>query len=152
MKLPNTSKLRWQHDEYLFVDSTNARPRGDVQDWDLESSRMAGVYRNATLTLSATHAASDTEGFLVPRPSTHTTVRITSQSGKYEDVYIQAAVGGKFGGQYESANHRIQPLDTRGWCLQESYLSRRQLKFLDEKILWSCQDIELDESKLGEYC
>lgn len=137
--------------EHVFVstNTTNPKLRGDVHDWDLESSRMAGVYRSASLTLSAMDAASDTEGFLKRRPPTHTTLRIMAQSGQTEEVYLRASVGGSYFGQYEDPSQEIQPLNTRGWCLQEAYLSRRQLKFLDDRILWSCQDVEWKESTLG---
>ncbi|PQE04020.1 Heterokaryon incompatibility protein [Rutstroemia sp. NJR-2017a BVV2] len=107
---------------------------------------MAQVYRGAALTLSASYASADSEGFLKHRPLLHSTVKITSSSGQSAEIYLadrsQLMENWPWAGPECNV---IPPLDTRGWCLQECYLSNRQLKFLNTKILWSCRDMDFDE-------
>ncbi len=128
---------------YLWIDSL-CIVQGDQKDWETEASRMARVYRDATLTLSASSASADSEGFLKHRPSRHSTINITSSSGQSVEVYLSERFANRaITGDPEY--NVIQPLDTRGWCLQECFLSNRQIKFLNTKILWSCQNVDLDE-------
>lgn len=53
--------------QYLWIDSL-CIIQNDARDWQIESSRMGDVYRNAYLTIAACCASSDSEGFLRPRP------------------------------------------------------------------------------------
>jgi hypothetical protein len=131
---------------YIWIDSL-CIIQGDKEDWEIESSRMGGIYRDATLTISAANATADSEGFLKPRPFTHSTVKITSPWGQSAEVYLRANEPNRFSEVWNLQNSQMQPLDTRGWCLQEAYLSRRQLKFTHNRTLWSCQDAEFDESQ-----
>ncbi|KAH7246743.1 hypothetical protein BKA59DRAFT_397858, partial [Fusarium tricinctum] len=39
------------------------------------------------------------------------------------------------------------PLDARAWTLQEQYLSRRQLRFPENRILWECHKMVIGKSK-----
>lgn len=81
-------------------------------------------------------------GFLNSRPSNIFKLDISCFSGQKAEVELWHDSNVYFGD-----NNRVQPLDTRGWCLQESYLSRRQIKFLDDRILWSCKDANYDEMR-----
>ncbi|KAL3421540.1 heterokaryon incompatibility protein [Phlyctema vagabunda] len=130
---------------YLWIDSL-CIIQGDREDWEREASRMARVYRDANLTLSASYAEGDSEGFLKQRPSQHSTVKISSSSGQVAEVYLSE----RFVNRSVTADPEfelIPPLDTRGWCLQECYLTNRQIKFLNTKILWSCRDVDQDEGR-----
>lgn len=129
---------------YLWIDSL-CIIQGDSEDWQIESSRMGIIYRDSTLTLAASNASSDTEGFLNQRPHTCSTLKFISPEGHTAEAHLRTSQ------QHELLNHRgaktkTQPLDKRAWCLQEAYLPKRIVKFLDSKILWRCQDNEWDEA------
>jgi hypothetical protein len=125
---------------YVWIDSL-CIIQGDAKDWEIEASRMARIYHDATLMVSAAHAAADSEGFLTPRPATHSTLRITSPSGQNVEVYLRTQKH-----QDLRYTQKLLPVDTRGWCLQEVYLARRELKFLHNMIIWVCQDVNFNES------
>jgi hypothetical protein len=135
---------------YLWIDSL-CIIQGDTVDWEIESSRMGTVYRSASLVLSASNSVADSEGFLKVRPHTHSTLTITSTSTNQKaEIYLTPQKGepADFWFYWDfNQTHTTQPLDTRGWCLQEAYLARRQLKFLHNRILWACQDIQQDEGE-----
>lgn len=129
---------------YLWIDSL-CIIQGDANDWETESSRMSNIYRDATLTLSASYATADSQGFLKHRPSTHSTLKVSSLTDQSAELYLRPEPPS---GHYGRRNVTTpDPLDTRGWCLQETYLSRRQIKFLEDRILWSCRDVERDETE-----
>jgi hypothetical protein len=130
---------------YLWIDSL-CIVQGDKRDWETEASKMANVYKCATLTLLASYALADSEGFLKHRLSLHSTIKISSSSGQSTEIYLTDHSHFDERSKYWE-DQVTQPLDTRGWCLQESYLSNRQLRFLNTKILWSCRDVNLDEGK-----
>lgn len=122
---------------YLWIDSLCIIQR-DKEDWNRESSRMGDVYRNAYLMVAAATAADDTEGFFKPRPQIQCSMKIVAPLGRTANVYLRD--------QAHSYGDSNLPLDSRGWTLQETYLSRRQLKFQGKKITWHCQSTTWDES------
>ncbi|KAG4428236.1 hypothetical protein IFR05_016281 [Cadophora sp. M221] len=124
---------------YLWIDSL-CIIQGDKEDWNIEASRMGDVYRNSYLMVAAANAASDTEGFFKPRPEIQCSMNVVAPTGQAATVYILP----------QGPNTRgidTQPIDSRGWTLQETYLCRRQLRFMDKKIIWGCQSAQWDESK-----
>lgn len=112
---------------YLWIDSL-CIIQGDTRDWEIESSKMGGVYRNAYLTIAASNASGDEEGFLKSRPPPLASLKVYSPSGN-------DSVGIHLCHIYSS---EAEPLTSRAWTLQEAYLSRRQLKFLKHQIQWAC--------------
>lgn len=126
---------------YLWIDSL-CIIQGDTTDWEIESSRMGGIYRNAYLTIAASRAAGDSEGFLKPRPPACSALKVVSPSGDSTHIYLRPQ---------ESAYDSDDPLDTRAWALQERYLSRRQLRFSKNKIIWQCQTSMWDEGDRDDY-
>lgn len=119
--------------QYLWIDSLCIIQR-DKADWDMESSRMGDVYRNAYLVVAASNAADDSEGFLKIRPKIQCSVKVTAPTGQGVNVYLRPT------------EDRNRPLDTRGWTLQESYLARRLLRVTDSTFMWNCQVATYDES------
>ena len=122
---------------YLWIDSLCIIQR-DKEDWNRESSRMGDVYRNAYLMVAAANAADDAEGFFKPRPQIQCSMKIVAPLGQTANVYLLDPV--------HSRGDTNPPLDSRGWTLQETYLSRRRLFFQSKKITWSCQGATWDES------
>lgn len=129
---------------YLWVDSLCIiqDSAGDKSD---QVARMADIYRNAYLTISAARAASAAEGFLADRsnPKTGlwkalvplsyplpdasaTTLDEASSLPRRRDpagtVYILEEPP-------SMSAHNPDPVSTRAWCLQERVLSPRLLSF-----------------------
>ncbi|KAJ9602675.1 hypothetical protein H2200_012869 [Cladophialophora chaetospira] len=69
-------------------------------------------------------------------------------SGDERDVYVptkdtQMYLVGRFGGKVDPFVN--EPLNTRGWTVQERILSKRTLHFGSEELLWECQDFVVAE-------
>lgn len=137
---------------YLWIDSL-CIIQGDVEDWEAVGSKMDLVYSFAYLTIAATRASGDDEGFLQhrsPRPAL----------GHEEDVYLEYPRGfhrillnsgrQSLGTVYFSPHNTLRagsepiskqnnPLLFRAWTLQERYLSKRTLSFLRYQIMFECE-------------
>ncbi|KAF2493389.1 HET-domain-containing protein, partial [Lophium mytilinum] len=114
---------------YLWIDSLCIL-QGDLDDWEIESAKMAGVYENATLVVAAVNAADDGEGFLKERKRHYPPVNIKSTSGHMARVFIQPAF---------IADTSYPPLHNRAWTLQESYLGTRKVLFNSLDLQWQCR-------------
>ncbi|KAI0452402.1 heterokaryon incompatibility protein-domain-containing protein [Xylaria acuta] len=122
---------------YLWIDSL-CIIQDDTEDWRKEAGRMAGVYRNAHLVLSAARAGSDEEGFLSARPRPDH-VAFTGQSSKSPlilKLLPPSLLGDASGLDIHIVDH--QPLSRRAWCLQERYLARRILHYGTQQMIWEC--------------
>jgi len=111
----------------LWIDSL-----GIIQfDWQLEGSRMAQVYGNASLTISATNSDDDSKGFLNRRPLVYGSLKMKSTTGHSSMVYLNRKA------LFPSCS--IEPLDRRCWNLQEQCLSRRTVRFCENELVWICK-------------
>lgn len=132
---------------YLWIDSL-CIIQGDIKDWERESSRMGGVYRDAYLTIAASSASSDEEGFLRPRPPACSSLKLFSPT-KRDTALLYVTCPRNQNGKdlYPMYPYPVshEPLKARGWTLQESYLSRRQLKFFESRIVFACQGFVKEE-------
>ncbi|KAJ4388103.1 hypothetical protein N0V93_008708 [Gnomoniopsis smithogilvyi] len=121
---------------YLWIDSLCIM-QDSKHDWEVESIKMADVYRHALLTVSALSSPRSTHGILtkhaqLSRPVK--TVKLSCQSKSHE-VNVSRM------------NRRSEcltalawdcPLYQRGWSLQEMVLSPRQLLYGEQQIYWRC--------------
>ncbi|RMZ91160.1 hypothetical protein DV736_g1624, partial [Chaetothyriales sp. CBS 134916] len=119
---------------YLWVDAL-CIIQDCKDDKDREISRMASIYKNASITIAASSSENATDGFLskkmrpyLPLDSFH----IPVPNGEKGTVYLSA-----------EAYVPQHPLDTRGWTLQEFLLSSRMLIFSDYELLWQCKEVDL---------
>ncbi|OCK75066.1 HET-domain-containing protein [Lepidopterella palustris CBS 459.81] len=115
--------------QYLWIDSLCIL-QDDLNDWEIESAKMAGVYENATLVVAAVNAADDGEGFLKERKRHYLPVNIRSASGRMARIFIQPAV---------TRDTSYPPLHNRAWTLQESYLGTRKIFFNSFDLQWECR-------------
>ena len=122
---------------YLWIDSL-CIIQNDREDWERESSRMGDIYEKAYLTIAASQATGDDEGFLMQRPPVAHSLRMISPDGDAANVHLRPQQN-----SYDSDD----ALQSRAWTLQERYLSRRKLRFLKNKILWECQCTSWDETE-----
>lgn len=126
---------------YLWIDSL-CIIQHDSADWSREAARMGTVYANAYLTISAANTKDDNDRFLQPRNDASTSLRIISSTGQSAQVYLQI--------QLEEPSLTEEPLDARGWTLQERILSRRSLRFGSTEMSCHCPCFSLFESHGGE--
>jgi hypothetical protein len=125
---------------YLWIDSV-CIIQDDRQDWRIESSRMCDMYSNAYLTIAATLASDDSQGFLRHRQSKlacidliypdQETIRLFLQPNKENNGYYSDSCDG--------------PLHLRAWTLQERLLSRRILGFASNQMYWECRGHKLQK-------
>jgi hypothetical protein len=136
---------------YLWVDSLCIIQKDDV-DWAAEAGRMASVYSNSFLNLSATASSSSRDHF----PS-----MIRAQREEEEDAqaprlqeprFVGTGWTGRFSGAYQIFDPHfwadrvtLTRLASRGWIFQERALAPRVLHFGFDQVLWECAESELAE-------
>ncbi len=137
--------------KYLWVDAF-CIVQDDELDMETQIAQMPHIYNNAVITVSAHNAESVNEGFLN---------RELLPIVYFGELYAIRARGFILAqDKVILTNHREitplkgtfcpEPLDRRGWVLQESLLSRRWLKFTSGAIEWQCQrklPIDFEEAK-----
>lgn len=127
---------------YLWIDSL-CIIQDSARDWEIESSRMASVYQNAYLTIAVATAAAASEGFLHHRhaaadfPQPFETSWPCKSGGS---SIIRARMIPD--GEAHSDGFFEEPLDQRGWTLQESRLSPRLLTYAQDELRWDCLTLE----------
>ena len=131
---------------YLWIDSL-CIIQHDTADWSREAARMGSLYANAYLTIAAANAKDDNDGFLQLRSHLLTSLRIISSTGNSAQVYLQTSYLSTSYGIYMPKRYGKEPLDSRGWTLQEQHLSRRSLRFGSREMSWDCQCFGLRESQ-----
>lgn len=93
---------------------------------------MPSIYSNATVTIAASRAKSTTEGFLHNRPSPDAIFELPCLCPGREIGSINLFPDPL--GEEEG-----EPLDKRGWALQERLLSTRVLEYWTPQLLWICK-------------
>lgn len=126
--------------QYIWADAL-CIIQDDGQDWEKESRKMATVYSEARVTIIAASSTSCHSGFLdvdmggivldTPLPtsgsSLHMVGRFASNSGFHQD-------------EFAPPNSLVQdPIDARGWTLQEQVLSTRYIRFTQKDVQWECR-------------
>jgi hypothetical protein len=117
---------------YLWVDALCIM-QDDLDEMEVEIAQMSRIYQNSTLTAAAARAASVDEGFLQPRTGTdipNSTFELPFQCSR------PAALGSV---TLLKVPTGPEPLDTRGWTLQERLLAPRTLEFGSLLTRFFCQ-------------
>ncbi|KAF2178730.1 HET-domain-containing protein [Zopfia rhizophila CBS 207.26] len=133
---------------YLWIDSI-CIIQNDPADWEVESARMAAIYRNAFVNLAATASSYGQKGMLFPREA-RKTVRIDYMSSGKPHIYstsISFFISPSKSSLIDPV--RMSPLNQRGWVLQERILSRRIIHFSSDQLFWGCQHQFISED--GHY-
>ncbi|KAK7938088.1 heterokaryon incompatibility protein-domain-containing protein [Apiospora aurea] len=137
-----TAKIGYK---WIWIDSM-CIVQDDEQDWDREAAKMSTVYRHALVTIIASSAACCNEGFLekARKPSV-LLGEVTAEQDKSVEVRgrILYDWGHHRGGPQSHDSHYtkwLDPVDFRGWTLQERVLSTRHLCFTSGEVQFSCHE------------
>jgi hypothetical protein len=114
---------------YLWVDSLCILQQDEL-DFAMEGSKMDTIYANSHLTIYAKHTNSCNDGFLGPQ--------LHGQPKWQYLAPFPTPKGLPFFIRKGSFSQEPFPLDSRGWCLQESMLPSRQLLYTGEEMVWRC--------------
>ncbi len=151
---------------YLWIDSL-CIIQGDSEDWERESSKMADVYSQSWLTIAASASTGADSGcFPVRKSSTYTPPDCLS-TGLNESRSFDVKTPfhaensppamlyftnewmptsfkanprlyqiGSFGSFFDPVEN--EPLNKRGWTLQERYLSPRVVHYAKDQVFFQC--------------
>ncbi|OBT81175.1 hypothetical protein VE02_10248 [Pseudogymnoascus sp. 03VT05] len=134
-----TRKLGYR---YIWIDSLCIL-QDFREDWEITTVKMGDIYEDSALTIAAA-VSTGSNGNLIhtyeqpPVPILHNSLKINSNSDshrpisirrkeKYEDELLDGIV----------KSH----LATRGWALQERYLSERILYYGKRQLYWECRGL-----------
>lgn len=121
---------------FIWIDSL-CIVQDSEQDWHHESGLMSSIYRDSTLTISATGAVDGSRGCFIPE--VHSAIVQLPQT--FSDGGSNAYVTGNRLGTYGPPwSDKVEggPLFRRAWALQERCLSRRILHCCTGQWIWEC--------------
>jgi len=135
---------------YIWIDAL-CIIQGSKEDWEYESARMGEVYGNAALSIVAARSSDSRDGFLQNNFKPPVDACPISY-GKLDDK------GCDTNGLYVGLNRNLfettlqpEPVQTRGWCLQEAELSRRQLVFGNHGVSFQCKESTFYEDEIWKF-
>jgi len=115
---------------YLWVDALCIL-QDDISDKTKEIERMGKIYMNSRVTIAAATARGVSDGFISTRePLRCTTLPFLCPDGTTGGISFAKNIW---------AYRPEQPLDSRGWALQEYLLSPRLLMYGATELTWHCQ-------------
>jgi hypothetical protein len=114
---------------YLWIDSL-CIIQDSVEDWTVESSKMASVYKGAALNISAAGARNGTEGCFLTPDNFITKLQIATMQRGFKEVW-------SISNWPEPISDT--PLSKRAWALQERLLAPRSIHFTRTGWAWECK-------------
>ncbi|CAG8958218.1 hypothetical protein HYFRA_00000572 [Hymenoscyphus fraxineus] len=124
--------LGWLKVSYIWIDSLCIL-QDSKEDWQRECATMDKVYSNSLCTISASRAASASEGcFGDHTPVSRSPIKIPVWVDRWVltkkalDIYRDLL---------------LEPLAQRAWAFQENALSFRNLHFSTQGLVWECQEM-----------
>jgi hypothetical protein len=133
---------------YLWIDSL-CIIQDSLPDWAYESARMASVYMNAYVTISATSAIDGDGGCFIPRRAPPSSVSLSYISTVYGIPDGSWTIHNRNTSWHQ--NVRCSVLASRAWTLQEKYLARRTLHFAVDQVSFECNTgFEFETQRPGQ--
>jgi hypothetical protein len=108
----------------------------DPVDWNSQASMMGTIYKNFCCNIAATWAANSNSGCFTK--ITPTVFALDLGLGKSTDCQVQRGTL-----YYDDLSHA--PLNTRGWVVQERFLTRKQLSLAKTQVYWECRELVAPE-------
>ncbi|OIW26873.1 HET-domain-containing protein, partial [Coniochaeta ligniaria NRRL 30616] len=130
---------------YLWIDAL-CIIQDSSDDWDMESSRMHLVYRNALLTIFAARSE-DAEGgcFVTRNAALHRPTALTWKGTQQGEMFWRIRKNASQAKPHKGLLKASGPLYHRAWVLQEQGLSGRQVAYCAGTMFWSCISRESSE-------
>ncbi|KAF6786810.1 heterokaryon incompatibility protein, partial [Colletotrichum musicola] len=130
-----------ERDSRISLESVGSFIQDDAVDWEIESSKMCDVFSQAHLVIISASAAGDHEGFLGKRPVAYQglPLEFSEGSGVFDAVVRREMPHTKTldsGHRFPLAGSHIE---SRAWCMQETFLARRSVTFNDSEMVWECR-------------
>ena len=119
---------------YIWIDSL-CIIQDSIEDWDIESAKMASIYEQAYLTIAASSSPSCDKAFLLERNGS-LTIDCFDDNGQPSIVKARHIPEG---GIHDRSIFPRDPWDQRAWTLQEKLLSARLVSFYSDEIQWRCK-------------
>jgi hypothetical protein len=133
---------------FLWIDAL-CIIQDDREDWATEAAKMASIYENAILTISATSSASANGGCFMPRSPTFS-IQTDLTDYSYSNIFVRQpramshdCIIGTTDGSGAAFAQGIQdryPGLVRGWIFQERLLSTRILHCAWDEMIWECPE------------
>lgn len=131
---------------YLWIDSICINQE-DGAEKASEISRMAQIYQNASLNISATQASAGVQGLFANReplsvaPVLRTLEGTESGAGaKQNFLAVMIHPSQALSTSRWEDNVQNAPIQSRGWVLQERLLAPRVVHFCKEQVYWECRE------------
>jgi hypothetical protein len=119
---------------HIWIDSL-CIVQDDKNDWAVESSKMASIYSNSYLNISANAATNAQEGCF------------TRSEDLIQPAEICLEANSRSMFSFMDIHDDPQPLMRRGWAFQERRLSRRSVLFNKRELVWVCHSETICECK-----
>ena len=121
---------------YIWIDAL-CIVQDDYEEKASEIAKMGSIYRGAALTISAASAAKSTDGFLQARTFEQAYGQVF-RIPYYHRQENYTTRGYIFLSELPISDDYQEPLDKRGWAMQEDMLSLRLLRFGSKQTTWRC--------------
>ncbi|PTB47615.1 hypothetical protein M431DRAFT_526026 [Trichoderma harzianum CBS 226.95] len=123
---------------YIWIDAFCIIQDSD-EDKQTEMAKMMSIYQKTQFTISVASASAATEGFL------QTNYHDPSIGAFYHPLRVEEETMGSVliadsSSSFASVAAHQQPINTRGWTLQEALLTPRLLIFTNMHMVWKCQN------------
>lgn len=127
---------------YLWIDAL-CIIQDSNEDWEREVGKMASVYKNCRLMLSATDSTNGDGGLFRDRNDDvlfQLSEQLSRRCGFPNGAYAHRPRASLFKATWQAA------LSQRGWALQEAILAPVIIYFCDKQIFWECRRVQISEN------
>ncbi|KAM0809632.1 putative HET-domain-containing protein [Seiridium cardinale] len=126
---------------YIWIDSLCIL-QDSLEDWEDQSAKMGQIYKQSHITIASSSAESASESFLETRPWAESeSATITHRHGEVIIAARPCCLRGHHNVYRLDDAWLRDPLDFRGWALQEKVLSTRYAAFSPEELQWQCNTV-----------